>query len=80
LKFFPKSKPPPPPVEPDKDRLTVSLWPFKIDATGAGVQRAYVLAFTLCALWFASLVVYVLKPFPIPSPVVAVSGLVSKVR
>lgn len=74
---FRKSKPPPP-DSPDKDRLTVSLWPFRIDATGAGVKRAYVLAFALCVLWFATLIVYVVKPFPIPSPVAEVSKLVPK--
>ncbi len=74
LKLPRKSKPPPA-AEPDKDRLTVSVWPFKIDATGNGVRRAYVLAFTICILWFASLVVYAFKPFPIPLPVEAVSKL-----
>jgi len=74
---FRKSKPPPP-DSPDKDRLTVSVWPFKIEATGAGVKRAYVLAFALCLLWFATLFVYALKPFPIPLPVAEVSKLLLK--
>lgn len=78
LKLPQKSKPPPAAPEPERDRLTVSVWPFKIDATGDGVRRAYVLAFTICALWFASLVVYAIKPFPIPLPVEAVAKLVMK--
>lgn len=80
MNFLTKPKPPPTPAEPEKDRLTVSVWPFKIDATGDGVKPAYVLGFTICFLWFASLIVYTVKPFPIPSAAAAVSGLVPKVR
>lgn len=79
MNFLTKPKPPPPPPDdPPKDRLTLSLWPFKIDATGNGVPKAYVLGFTICALWFASLVLYVVKPFPIPSAVAAASKLALK--
>jgi hypothetical protein len=75
LNFLPKPKPPPSTADPEKDRLTVSVWPFKIDATGNGVKPAYVLGFTICVLWFSSLIVYAVKPFPIPSPVPALSKL-----
>lgn len=76
MKLFPTSKPPPTPAEPEKDRLTVS--PFKLEATGSAVRHAVALTYILYALWFVSLVVYAIKPFPIPSPVAEVSKLVPK--
>lgn len=78
MPLFRKNKAPP--TEPDRDRLTVSLWPFKIDASGKGVPKAYVLGFTVCALWFASLVLYAVKPFAIPWPATLASGLLQKAR
>lgn len=79
MNLLPKRKPPPP-DDPAKDRLSFSMLGFKVEAVGDAVNRGFVLSLAMCVVVIVLGVAYVVKPFPIPSPVAAASGLVAKAR
>jgi hypothetical protein len=60
-------KPKPVPDEPQKDRLTFSAWPPKVDGTGNGVRPAFIIALVVCGLLLANLVVSAFRPATAPS-------------
>lgn len=77
MHFLKKSKPPPP-DDPAKHRLSFSMLGFKVEAVGDAVNRGFVLSLAMCVVVIVLGVAYVVKPFPIPSPVEAVSKLALK--
>jgi len=59
-----KPKRSPPNADLAKDRLTFSAWPPKVDGTGAGVARAYIIALAVIGLLALNVLVGLFRPQP----------------
>jgi len=61
-----------------KDRLTFSAWPPRVDGTGKGVDKAFLLALAVVALLALMVVVSALRPGTSVNPIVELVGFLRR--